>query len=408
MKKVLFVFIVLCSFQFFQLSVFPQVALKLFEWVGVGLLFLMFVLHIFYGREKSVKMHFSLPIILIIVSVAISMFAAYIFHDQGFLVTGIAQRFLYFYLLYYVLHFLKIPGEFLVKTFLSMGIAYILIYLIQFNIYPTQIVDAKMFFDRGTLRIFMTGAGFFVVSYFIWLYLGFRTWKVKYFLYLFVGLIVLVLLGTRQMMAAIILLTIMFILRSRVVKSKFLIVLLIASISIPVVLMFQEIFLEMINITKTQSSSVESNIRIEAAKFFLGDYMSDPWCYFTGNGAWGNSRYGIRVQRYSNDFGYFQSDIGLIGEYSKFGLLFVVGVIMILYRVLRAKLPEKLMFIKYNFLGIIMTSVTGLGAFGSNGTNILINCTLLYLVDLYISDNNAFDQPPFQKDKEVSAEMKKV
>ena len=63
---------------------------------------------------------------------------------------------------------------------------------------------------------------------------------------------------------------------------------------------------------------------------------------------------------------------------------------MILIRALRAKLPDGLMIIKYNFLGIILALVTGAGAFGNDGANILINCMLLYLVDLYMHDASGF------------------
>ncbi len=93
------------------------------------------------------------------------------------------------------------------------------------------------------------------------------------------------------------------------------------------------------------------------------------------------------MERYS----FYRSDIGLIGEYTKYGLLFVVGVVIILYRSLSTKLPEDLMFIKYNFLGLILTLVTGSGAFGTTSINILINCMLLYMIDMYLNQKEMPD-----------------
>ena len=51
------------------------------------------------------------------------------------------------------------------------------------------------------------------------------------------------------------------------------------------------------------------------------------------------------------------------------------------------------MFIKYHFMGIILTLVTGGGAFGNSNT-IVINCMLLYLLDLYLNDAESFKNYP--------------
>lgn len=240
--------------------------------------------------------------------------------------------------------------------------------------------------DRGTLRIFMPGAGYLVIAYFIWLYYIFKSFKVRYVVFLLLSLGVFVLLGTRQVIASMLLLSILFLLHSKIVKSKFIIFMLIGLAILPVYFIFQDIIYAMFEVTVSQSQSVESNIRIKAAKFFLTDFYPNKWAYFTGNGAAGSSMYEVRITNYSERYGFYQSDIGLIGEYTKFGALFVIGVIIIFYRALTAKLPEHLMFIKYNFLGLIMTLVTGAGAFGSSSTNILINCMLLYLIDLYMNE----------------------
>ncbi|PID91736.1 MAG: hypothetical protein CSA96_06565 [Bacteroidetes bacterium] len=399
-KKVVFVLVMLLSLKFFNLVVFPEVVFKLAEWIALALILLLLVLFVFYGREEFYKLQFWGPILLIMTGMVLSMFGASAFQGQSVGATAYAQKVLYFYLFYFLLHFLKLEGEFIIRVILALGVSYILIYLIQYNLYPVQISSAKMFIDRGTLRIFMPGAGFFVISYFIWLYLAFRTFRFKYLVFLLLSLVVLVLLGTRQMLAAMILLTIVFILQSKVIKSKFLIFILGASIALPVFFMFQDVFLEMLDVTRDQSESVDSNIRVLASRFFLTDFMPTPLSYITGNGASdGHSAYGRKVIYYMEHYHFFQSDVGLIGEYTQYGAFFVLGVIVILVRALRKKLPEKLRFIKFNFLGILLTLVTGAGAFGSVSTNILINCTMLYLIDLYSSNDEAFSAYPFLPQK---------
>jgi len=143
-------------------------------------------------------------------------------------------------------------------------------------------------------------------------------------------------------------------------------------------------------VTRDQAQDVQGDVRFRAIRYFLTDFMTNDWAYLIGNGGPGSSQYGMRLTRLSERYGYYQSDIGLIGEYTMYGLLFAVGAFMILYRALSSRLPEGLMFIKYNFMGLILTLVTGGGAFGSSATNILINSMLLYLIDLYMHDKDSF------------------
>lgn len=394
LKKIILIIIILCSLKFYQFIFIPDVAIKIFEWIGIGIIAGLIVLYIVYGRERLYKQRFAFPIFLIFISVLLSMFGAYGFHDQSFMDTAIAQNAIYFYFIYFLLHYMKMSGVFIIRVLVSFAIVYIGLYLLQYFMFPVQITKSKMFLDRGTIRIFLSGAGYLVISYFIWLYLTFNRFNFKYVVYLLLALAIFVLLGTRQILASILLLTILYILQSRIIKSKALIFSLIAVSIVPVYFLFQDIIYAMFETTIEQSQAVESNVRVRAADYFLTEFFPSNLAYLTGNGEHGSSMYGLKVIRIMEEYKFFQSDIGLIGEYTKFGAIYVLGVFIILYRVLTVKLPEKLMFIKYNFLGIILTLVTGAGAFGSSSTNILINCMLLYLVDLYLDNKEAFSKYP--------------
>ena len=394
LKKIILIIIILCSLKFYQFIFIPDVAIKISEWIGIGIIAALIILYIVYGRERLYKQRFALPVFLIFISVIISMFAAYGYHDQSFLDTAIAQNAIYFYLIYFLLHYMKMPGVFIIRVLIAFAFIYIGLYLLQYLMFPVQITKSKMFLDRGTIRIFLSGAGYLVITYFIWLYLTFKKFNIKYVVFLLLALTIFVLLGTRQIIASILLLTILFILQSRIIQSNVLIFSLIAISVIPVYFIFQDIIYAMFETTVEQSRAVESNVRVRAAEYFLTEFFPSNLAYLTGNGEHGSSMYGLKVIRIMEEHKFFQSDIGLIGEYTKFGALYVLGVFIILYRVLTVKLPDKLMFIKYNFLGIILTLVTGAGAFGSSSTNILINSMLLYLVDLYLDNEEAFSKYP--------------
>jgi len=389
-KKVIIVAIILSSLKFFSFIFIPEFIIKVAEWFGIGLILAFTIIYFIYNKEKPIKKHFTIPIILIFISVLISMFGSYIYQNQSFPLTAYAQRAIYFYLIYFLLHLMRIDSKFIIRLIVSFALIYIVIYFLQYILYPIQLTTTKMFIDRGTLRIFLSGAGYLVIAYFIWLYMAFRNFRPIYVLILLVTMGIFVLMGTRQVLASMLLLTILFIFQSRVVKSKILIFTLIGLSLIPIYFLFQDIILAMFEVTYRQSQHIEGGIRFEAARFFLTDFFPSALAYFTGNGAAGPSIYGLRLFRYSTELGYYLSDIGLIGEYVKYGMLYVIGVIIILFKVFKSSLPEKIMFIKYNFLGIVLTLVTGGGAFAST-SNVLIICLLLYLIDLHKSDKNIFD-----------------
>lgn len=390
LKKIFIYIIILCSLKFYSLSFLPEVLVKITEWIGIGLITALLIIYLVYQRQKQVKKHFTFPIILIFVAVLLSMMGSYVYQDQSLPITAYAQRAIYFYLIYFLLHFMKPDGKFLMRTILIFAVVYIAIYYLQSIVYPMEITASKMFIDRGTLRIFMVGSGYLVISYYIWLYLTFRDYSFKYLLALLLAMGVFVLLGTRQVLAVILLITILFILQSRVVKAKALLFLLIGLALIPIYFLFENIILSMFEVTKSQSQNLEGGIRLEAAKFFLLRFIPSDMAYFTGNGSPGASMYGLRLARYSEEYGYYLSDIGLIGEFVKYGIVYVVAVLLILIRVFRRKLPENLMFIKYNFLGVALTLVTGGGAFGSSSENIILICILLYMIDLHMDGNDPY------------------
>ncbi len=391
LKKFILISVILCSLELFTLIFLPDMLIKVVEMAGVAIILFFLLLYFVYGENRPGKMRFALPVTLILVSVVFSMLGAYIFQDQSFSGTLVAQRVMYYYLAYFLLHYLKIPIEYIRKTIVVFAIVYMVLYIGQYLVYPTALIKSKMFIDRGTLRIFMPGAGFLVIAYFIWFYSFFKTYKIRYIILLLGAWIIFILLGTRQVIAAVGLLSILFMLQSRVIKSRFLFFALIGIALVPVYFLFQDIINAMFDITVSQSQNAGGNVRVKAASYFLTDFYKNNWAYIIGNGAPGSSGYGLRMASISERYGYYRSDLGLLGEYTKFGVLFVLGVFIIFYRSLSAKLPEKLMFIKYNFMGIILTLVTGGGAFGSVSINILVNCMLLYMIDMYLNQKEEQD-----------------
>lgn len=395
-KRLLILIIILASIGFFNFNFLSKGILKLLELAGIGLIFSILVLQGIYGKDEGFKLTFKWEIIFIIVSVFVSMFMANSAHNQGILTTLIAQRFMYFYFLYFVLHLVKIPDYDFEKIIFYFAIVYSIFYVIQYIAYPRLIFSIRVMEDRGTVRIFMPGLSYLILAYFYVLNKSFNELSISRLALLLFFFSVFILMGTRQLIFTIVLLTMINILLSKKVTSKILVTLIAVIAAVPIFFMFQNIFLSMVNLSKEQSVDFEENIRIFAGTFFLTDFFPNPLSYITGNGAdSSNSSYGVMIQMYKDVFGFFQSDVGIIGDFSRFGSIFLISVISILTRVLKGHLSEELYYIKYFYFFVILTSFTGAGLFG-DANSIVTVCITLYIIDVFkqnqiLNDNENID-----------------
>lgn len=377
----LLLFVILCSLSFYEIRFIPEVALKALEFAGVGVMVAMLVINFIYDKSPRIKKNFNIEIGLILGSVVLSMFGAYIFHYQTFATTAVVQRYMYFFLLYYLLHQLKPHPNDVLKLIIILGMAHAFIYLVQYLIYPVSILHSKTASARGTIRIFFPGLIYVFLSLFLSVYLFFSTKKNIYLVIAFVGILITILLGTRQVLVSIIFVLMMYILLSKKVKSKVAVFTIVALSLIPLYFMFEGIFVSLLEVSKEQSQQQGEDVRLRAIKFFIFDFFPNGISYITGNGeSSSNSIFGIKVNQIKQHLGFYQSDIGIVGDFSKFGLLFVIGQLMSMYRIIVWKLDEKLAFIKLIMWSSAITLVTG-GSFAKEAAAL---CLMFYLIDAHI------------------------
>ncbi len=367
------------SVKFYTLFI-PDGVSKALVLAGTGVIVLFIFISLIYDRSKSFPMRYSWMIAFLFLSLATSTIAASYFHGQGFAGTLIAQYDFYFFSFYFLLHKLKPHPDKLLQMLVVLGVVFCIVYFVQWTIFPRIILNSKVFLDRGTVRIFMPGAGFLFCAYFLMLSGFFITKKPKYLLWLLPFLAIVFLLGTRQVLASIAFLTILNVMLSKTVKSKVLIYFLIVLCFIPVYFLFQGIFTQMMEVTSDQSSNVSDNIRLKAAGYFLFEFNKNPIWMLFGNGAPDyHSAYGRFITHLTETFGYYQSDIGIIGDFTKFGIFFVIGQLSIMILLIRSKVEEKYKFILYNILSFLMTMFTGSGLHAST---ISILCIMMYITDV--------------------------
>ncbi len=385
-KKVVILFILLCSLEFYHLIFIPVSVLKVIELAGIGTILVFVIFYVVYGEKSTSRKRFLTPIILFFIASVFSMFGAYIFHEQPFINSIYSQKAVYFYMVYFLFHYMKIETKFIVRTSVVLGGLYIFLYIVQYFIYPVQITSSPIIVDRATLRIWLDGFGYLVIAFYIWLYRSADDLKGKYILLLLMSLGIFVMMGTRQILAVILLLSLLYLFQSRVVKSKILIFLMFAAGAVSAFFVFEEIFIAMLEQTLEQSNDLEGNIRLRAIDFFMTRFYNNNFAYFTGNGVSYSSIYELQTLKYRQQYGFFLHDIGLIGEYIKYGAVYAVAAIMILWRTIRSKLSEEFLFVKYHFIAILLTMVTSGGAFVSFGESVFLNCMLMYVIDKETSE----------------------
>jgi hypothetical protein len=225
----------------------------------------------------------------------------------------------------------------------------------------------------------LPGAEYMAVSWLILINRYLITRKIKNIIGLLPFIVILILLATRQVLAAIALVTIISVLMSRHHKSKLTVIILIILATIPFYYMFKEVFDEMINLSQKQQSSMQQSIRLLAARYFLFELNHNPLWILVDNGFPGpRSAYGVHLGRLSDELGYYQSDIGLIGDFSNFGILYLIGILSALIKLVSYKTNENYSFIRYSALMMLMTFFTGSGL----GSGIIIQlCFLFYIID---------------------------
>jgi hypothetical protein len=345
--------------------------------MGVLLVFGLLMIYIAYANDDGIRKRFGTEIWMIFIALIVSAFACVFFHEQSILTSLFSQYEFYIFILYFLLHRMRPDTVKIVDMFVWLGYIYCFIYFLQYFAYPAKIVSSIIFNDRGTIRIFMPGSQYIFASWFILLSRFFITKRVINLIGLIPILIVFILLGTRQVLATVILLTLLNILLSRAIKSKVTTYILIALMLIPFYFLFQGIFDQLFEVSRKAQSGMKDNIRVLAANYFLFDFNRNPLWVITGNGMPGpHSHYGTFLSNMSEKLGYYQSDIGIIGDLSKFGILFALAQLMFMIKLIFLKYSEKHAFIRYNAIAMLLTMFTGAGL----GSGIIVFICLMFYI----------------------------
>ena len=387
-KKIIILSIILFSVGLYQLRGLG-IFVRLMDVMTVLLIIVHLILFILYGRlDQKVKKHFAVPIILLLAGIVISSLGAEYINNQSWGVTLYQQRHMYAFLFYFLLFYLAPKPKWIIDLLFYFGIAGGLFFVIQYVLYPTLITDAKIFLDRGTIRMNLPGTYFVNIGFFLSVDRFFATKKMKYGAGALLLFLVALLSGFRSILALYVLLTTGYLLVSKQVKHKALIFSLYSVVVISGFFAFHGIIMEMKESAEREGSQGTSYIRVRAADYYLSMNDNNKIAYIIGNGEPSErSAYGRRISLISLRYGYYLSDIGVVGLFFKYGLLPSLIVFFIIFKVLFTKLDEKTVFIKLFFLFqllVIFNSVTSFERL----SGIIAVCLMLYLYDMSLFERS--------------------
>ena len=366
--------ITLVSINGFQTKLIPVNTMQIINFAAS---LVMLAISLPYFFRKGVG--FILPVQLICIAMIISMFMAYTYWDQSFLTslksTIPAMQWVFFFYLYHK----KVPVKMIEDIVLIYGVLYIALFLYQFTHSGTVYFGWQEEFveDRGIVRVNFPGTGIFFLSNFIALNRFTKEKSNRMFMGAFVlaGFAVMVLQVTRQYIAILLFIYLFHFIRNINIIKK-VIVMSLFGIAIYIALISDNpISKGLLEEQKKTASEKSEYVRIRAGEYFLTDISPSFMPRIFGNGVpYAEESELSRTIKYKESVGYYLTDVGIIAVYAMFGLIAVVGFLMIFVKSFTLKLPPRYQYLKYYLWMLLFTCLTSDSVYGDKCliTNIFV------------------------------------
>jgi hypothetical protein len=389
LKKLWIIFIILTSIKFFGIILFSDSIIIICEIIIFSFSAILLLLPSSNQKPTPlIQRNNSKGIFIILLSVLISFLGALLIKNQQISVSFIASRFMYFYILYFLFHKFKLESGVVEQFIIIIAICYSIFYFIalfQPGLFSLKIGDDL---ERELVRVYMPGILYVVLAFFI--FLSRLVIGKNYFGVILIFFFIMTLFFTGSRMVAFPAVGIGFIYlfnNSKLLKKGYLIfpifigIIFFSLFNNVIVAMFSKILDDLYY----DPSKGNFAIRVNAAYFFFNIAFPNYWGLIIGNGfASTHSEYGVFIDYLKVKLGFHQSDLGIIGDYTRFGILYLIGIVMILFKTIKFNYAVDWIYLKYFFVFIAFSMIT-LSHFGySDGITAV--CTSLYILDLKISE----------------------
>lgn len=388
-KAFVFLFLLLLSCDFLSLRAFVDSNLLGLARQGIIIIVLCYCIPILFNKKSFFRKEYIL-LYLSLVSCAIS---SSILYGQSYLDSIKVSLPYFFGWSFYLLALrFKLGTNTIFKVLLLYSIFYTLIEMVQQLTYPIYWFCGRIEAEgeislenrMGLWRFTLDGLNICILCFTLIFHRvisnkGMRIKNIILLLFVFIGIVFSV--ARKDIYACMLAMGVgIFFTKGRYgVLSKFFLAIIVASI---VVLSFN--YMTDLNEQAVAELDNEDFVRFVAMKFFFFDMNSSPIYYLFGAGVPNHeSELGKTIEYLSEVFGYFQTDVGVVGYMSKVGLFGLLPYFMIAYKILRNWRFVDVGLLLYLF---VLIMIGFFDFWGNRMQNIAAFSIFLYLVEMSIRD----------------------
>ncbi len=385
--QILFIsLLVVFSFQFFEARFLSK-----FFVLYLPFLYVSFAIAISIPFFFTQRQGFVLPVQLIVLSMLVSIFIAHMSWGQGYQnsIFGTVPMMLWIFFFYLLQK--EIPGHIIEKIILIYGVIYCILFFYQLIHSQTVLFGRADEFneERGTIRISIAGQGALFLASFIALnkLTSQKKGRLAWILLTLSGLVIPIIQATRQFIIAVFLIFLYHFIKDLSFFRKMItIAFLIGLLFLYILKSNNPIVKGLLEIQQETSQEGKENIRVLSGTYFLTELSPNNINKFVGNGVpFGDNSFYNKFIESLKLRGYYMSDIGIISVYAMFGIIGVLGYILIWIRSFTIPLNKDYYYLKYYLWFLLITSLTSDTAYSKD----FLICTVFVL---YLYQSQYIDQ----------------
>lgn len=382
-KKILITIIILLGISFYQ---YKDLIVMYNSCRIIGLLLILLI--IFFKKPTKLFMPSKKVLNLYLIGLIFSVFTCYLFWKQSLGLSILSLKAYWFMLIYYALHRLKPTTQEIYNVISLIGIGYVLVYLLNYFMFPDHLFGSKSSERRGTITFHIYGSLFNVFNIFRYGYLIFfkKVRKKTVILLFLLFVLVVILRGGRNQLFAVYATALFYYLKNVDMSAKKLFNLIIFSSFIYVIFLgFQDIFYSIFDKTYIDFKDGKNNIRVLSASYYIFEHSPSIWNILFGNGMFnGESEYGDFIMNTLwTDYGFYAEDVGLIGFWSYFGIFTLVVYFYMLSIFFKNHNP---LFLKMFAFYLILMSFATYDSYEPD--SLILQAILLYISDKYFNQKH--------------------
>lgn len=377
-KQFIIIVLPIISWNFYNYIGFNQQITKLLGFI-VSLILLLFFFHRFlvkYSHKNSYGRYIKIYILIIL----ISFINAFFFWGQSPILTFRASSIYFFIIYYYILKRFKPTYTFILNIIYIYATIYCVLWIIAYNAAPNVLFGnlESLQDSRGMFRVLQLHSFDFVSLLFFYLLVNPSHNLLRNVIVCLICLAMAFFTLSRMLFGAMILIACLYLFRKRPI---ILILLAIPLFLLPTKYTFNNIILQnLIELTESQmdeGGGVDGLVRSEYYDFGKL-YKQNIFTFLFGNGiAHSDSNYGRIEESYKENYAFHRSDAAYVGQYISFGFCGIICLFIILFLVIRQKIPKECLYLKLFIYYLYIVSLT---------SNSFIEFTIAFALVLYLLD----------------------